>query len=118
MKHKTPLNGTSTGTTPAKSTGVKQGALVIPGPKFPLGRVVMTPAAMQVLTPDDVITALRRHVTGDWGDVCQEDWDENLLSLREGFRLFSVYHTQSGTKHWVITEHDRSVTTVLLPEDY
>ncbi len=113
-----PVNGTSTTATLSKPSPKPPTAVVIPGPKFPLGRVVMTPAAMQALTPDDVIFALRRHVTGDWGDVCQEDWDENLFSLREGFRLFSVYHTKAGIKHWVITECDRSATTVLLPEDY
>jgi hypothetical protein len=62
--------------------------------------------------------ALARHSSGDWGDVCEEDRKENDLSLKEGFRLLSVYTTSTGTKLWIITEADRSVTTVLLPEDY
>jgi hypothetical protein len=70
------------------------------------------------LTSDDVRDALSRHLSGDWGDVCNEDRQENELSLREGFRLLSVYHASDGKKFWVITEADRSSTTVLLPEDY
>ena len=87
-------------------------------PKFQLGQTVITPAAMEVLTNGDVLTALSRHVKGDWGDVSRHDREENELSLREGFRLFSVYHTTSDIKFWVITEADRSATTILLPEDY
>jgi hypothetical protein len=85
---------------------------------FPLGQTVITPAAIEALTNQDVLTALSRHVRGDWGDLCDEDRTENDHSLREGFRLLSVYHTSLGTKFWVITEADRSVTTVLLPSDY
>ena len=85
---------------------------------FPLGQLVITPNAMQTLSTDEVRVALRRHASGDWGDVDQEDREENELSLREGFRLFSVYHTQAGTKFWIITEADRSSTCVLLPDDY
>jgi hypothetical protein len=59
-----------------------------------------------------------RHLTGDWGDLEVEDKVENELSLREGFRLLSAYHLPDGTKVWIITEADRSVTTVLLPDEY
>ena len=83
-----------------------------------LGRVVITANALAHLSDVDVHGALRRHVQGDWGDVGEEDRQENDFSLREGFRILSAYHSANGTKFWVITEHDRSVTTVLLPEDY
>jgi len=86
--------------------------------KFPLGRTVITRNALDRLSSDDVQIALARHAAGDWGDVCPEDRHENELSLREGFRLLSVYQSKAGERFWVITEADRSVTTVLLPEDY
>lgn len=66
----------------------------------------------------DVLAALRRHAAGDWGDVDEHDRQENELSLKEGFRLLSVYHATDGTKFWIITEADRSATTILLSEDY
>jgi len=86
--------------------------------RFPLGRLVATTNAHDALTHDDITAALGRHASGDWGNVGEEDWEENELSLREGFRLFSVYHAADGTRFWIITEADRSATTVLLPEDY
>ena len=61
---------------------------------------------------------LVRHIAGDWGDVDEHDRRENELSLIHGFRLLSAYTLYSGTKIWIITEADRSVTTVLLPEEY
>lgn len=86
--------------------------------KFPLGQVVITPNALQTVSNKDVQTALQRHAAGDWGDVDEHDHKENELSLKEGFRLFSVYFAEDGTKFWIITEADRSSTCVLLPEDY
>ena len=85
---------------------------------FELGQVVITANAKNVLPPDDVQKALQRHAAGDWGDVDEHDRKENELSLKEGFRLLSVYYTQDRTKFWIITEADRSATTILLPEDY
>ena len=85
---------------------------------FPLGQIVATPNALGQLSDEDIQTALCRHAGGDWGDCDPADWHENELSLREGFRLFSVYHSIAGSKFWVITEADRSATTVLMPEDY
>ena len=85
---------------------------------FALGRIVTTPNADENLDPADVLSALARHARGDWGDVPAEDRAENELSLREGFRLLSAYEDRKGTKFWIITEADRSATTVLLPEDY
>ena len=86
--------------------------------KFPLGEIVITRAALDTLPPEDVRRSLARHAQGDWGELCEEDRQENELSLKEGFRLHSAYRAADGTKFWIITEADRSVTTVLLPADY
>jgi hypothetical protein len=88
--------------------------------KFTLGRVVATPGALAALeragqSPGEFLS---RHVAGDWGEVDSEDWAENELSLREGFRLMSVYSLKDGVKLWIISEADRSVTTFLLPHEY
>ena len=88
------------------------------GAKFPLGQTVITRNAMDQVDSADVQAALARHANGDWGDVDKEDWQENELSLRKGFRLLSSYTDRRGTKFWIITEADHSATTVLLPEDY
>ena len=85
---------------------------------FSLGRIVATPNAMDAVSRQDMLKALARHAAGDWGECSPKDSRENDLSLREGLRLFSVYRTEAGVKFWVITEADRSATTVLLPEDY
>lgn len=86
-------------------------------PRFPLGQIVITASAADRLHPIAVQEGLRRHAAGDWGEVCPEDAEENELSLREGFRLLSVYGLGEH-RFWIITEADRSVTTVLMPEDY
>jgi hypothetical protein len=88
------------------------------GPLFDLGRVVSTPGALEALTRKDIAKAVGRHHRGDWGDVGREDWQRNERALYDGSRLSSVYHAGNGTKFWVITEADRSATTVLLPNDY
>ncbi|MEI6075984.1 MAG: hypothetical protein WCS94_10445 [Verrucomicrobiota bacterium] len=85
---------------------------------FPLGQTVITRNAHDELNPEDVLLSLRRHATRDWGNLCPADKAENELSLKEGFRLLSAYEDRNGTKFWIITEADRSVTTVLLPSDY
>jgi hypothetical protein len=87
-------------------------------PRFPLGRTVATAAALRELSATDIDKALRRHHGGDWGDVCPQDKEENESSLREGLRLLSAYKSEKGLTFWVITEADRSQTTVLLPSDY
>ncbi len=84
----------------------------------PLGQTVATPAALGVLTRPDVVAALRRHAAGDWGDVDDDDRAANDDAVRTGGRLLSAYRAANGTTFWVVTEADRSVTTVLLPEDY
>jgi hypothetical protein len=87
---------------------------------FDLGSLVATPGALAALaksgqTPLDFLS---RHITGDWGELCEADRKENQLSVQQGFRILSSYKTNSGEKIWVITEADRSVTTVLLPDEY
>ncbi|EJW14317.1 hypothetical protein M5X00_23220 [Paenibacillus alvei] len=84
--------------------------------KFNLGTVVITPGASDICE-DHVLSALTRHISGDWGDVCEEDKQENDYSLAHGGRLLSSYRS-AGVKFWIITEHDRSITTILLPEEY
>ena len=90
----------------------------VPVALFRLGQIVATPNALAHLSKDDILTGIRRHQAGDWGDLDEADRQENQLSLEKGFRLLSVYHAANGTKFWIITEADRAVTTVLLPEDY
>ncbi len=86
--------------------------------RFPLGKLMTTPGVLKAIGMDEIIRALGRHICGDWGDVVADDQEENELSLREGFRLLSAYHTAQGEKFWIITEADRSATTVLLPDEY
>ena len=86
--------------------------------KFDLGRLVATPNALAQVSHEEILASLSRHVRGDWGDCCPDDKAANDAALFDGTRLFSVYHTATQTKFWIITEADRSVTTVLLPEDY
>ena len=86
--------------------------------KFRIGHIVATPNALTKLAQDDILAGIRRHQAGDWGDVPEEDREENELSLQQGFRLLSAYSSAQGVKFWIITEADRSSTCVLLPEDY
>lgn len=89
-------------------------------PRFPLGQIVATPGALSALLDagDDPANFVRRHVSGDWGDLDEHDLRQNELSLQRGFRLLSAYRLSNGTRIWLITEADRSVTTLLLPEEY
>jgi len=92
-----------------------------PRQRFPLGRIVATPAALAALAKsgDSAHALLMRHVTGDFGVVCKEDWQSNDDAIASGERVFSAYMLKDGkTKLWVITEADRSSTCVLMPEDY
>jgi len=86
--------------------------------RFPFGQTVITRTAMNILHAEDVLAGLERHALGDWGDLCPEDRAENELSLYENRRLFSEYSDRNGRTFFIITEADRSATTVLLPEDY
>ena len=89
-------------------------------PAFELGQIVATPGALAALKkagqqPGEFLT---RHINRDWGDLDEEDRKENEHSLENGFRLLSAYKTNAGDRLWIITEADRSVTTLLLPEEY
>jgi hypothetical protein len=86
--------------------------------QFQLGQVVATPGALECVPPEEFTRALSRHMCGDWGILCKEDKRENEYALKEGGRLVSSYRTTAGTKFYIITEADRSCTTVLLPEEY
>jgi hypothetical protein len=85
---------------------------------LPLGRLVVTPGALKLLSemgehPFDYVT---RHATGDWGDLCAFDRRQNEIALRDGYRVLSSYEVRAG-RIWIITEADRSITTILLPEE-
>jgi hypothetical protein len=89
-------------------------------PLFSLGMVVRTPGAVQALEaagqrPEEFVD---RHAHGDWGDVPEADKHENDFSLTYGFRILSSYTTSAGERIWVLTEADRSATTILLPDEY
>jgi len=88
--------------------------------RFSLGRVVATPGALSALEKAEQLPAafLDRHVNGDWGDVSEADKQENEVSIEQGFRILAAYTTSAGDTIWILTEADRSVTTLLLPEEY
>ena len=90
------------------------------GPKFPLGQLVMTQgaAAAFAATGEQPLAYVVRHVQGDWGELDAEDWKSNDQALKDGSRVLSSYRLGNGEKLWIITEADRSCTTVLLPEEY
>ena len=95
-------------------------------PKFPMGQVVITAIAMSTINEAHgekrgkqlVQQVLARHNAGDWGEMDAEDVESNNRGLQDGDRLFSSYEKEFVFKVWVITEHDRSYTTVMLPTDY
>jgi hypothetical protein len=89
-------------------------------PRFALGQVVATQGALDALreanqSPFELLT---RHVAGDWGEVSAEDKAENEFSVQRGLRILSAYTLTTGVKLWLITEADRSATTLLLPDEY
>ncbi len=88
--------------------------------RFCLGQTVATPGAIEALAESDQAASdfLHRHGSGDWGDLDIQDRQSNEDAIRNGERLLSAYRTGKGTKIWIITEADRSVTTLLLPEEY
>ena len=87
-------------------------------PRFQLGHLVATPNALERIPNEEIIQGLKRHAACDWGTLDAEDLKSNDRALAHGGRLFSRYHSTQSVKFWIITEADRSVTTVLLPEDY
>ena len=88
--------------------------------KFPLGEVVVTQGAAAALheAGEHPLSYLRRHAHGDWGELDEEDKAENEFSLSNGLRLLSAYTLRDDTRIWIITEADRSATTLLLPQEY
>src|SRR5438067_1485740 len=89
-------------------------------PLFPLGMTCATPGALEALSEaeQEAVEFLHRHQLGDWSEMCDEDRRENEFSVDKRLRIFSAYRTSKGEKLWVITEADRSVTTLLLPSEY
>jgi hypothetical protein len=89
-------------------------------PALALGQLVATPGALAALTAAGQNPAefLARHQSGDWGEVSAEDWQANNHALTAGNRVLSAYRLKDRTKIWVITEADRTLTTVLLPDEY
>lgn len=83
-----------------------------------LGTLVITKNAKETLNELDVLKALSRYIDYDWGEVNKEDKQANDNALKRGERILGVYSDRNGNKFWIITEADRSVTTILLPEDY
>lgn len=90
----------------------------LPVARLRLGRIVTTPNAQARLSPEDILTGIQRHQAGDWGDVDAKDRAANDRALIEGSRLRSAYRSSAGVTFWLITEADRRVTTILLPQDY
>jgi len=85
---------------------------------FPVGRLMATTGVLAAIPVLDATLAIVRHVSGDWGELDEEDIATNDLALQTGYRLLSSYRSEQGKKFWIITEADRSVTTILLPEEY
>ena len=88
--------------------------------RLKLGQIVATPGALEAFTSSEQgpMEFLNRHIKGDWGEVDAEDWQANDRAVVEGTRIISAYRTKTGDKLWVITESDRSATTLLLPSEY
>jgi hypothetical protein len=99
--------------------GLKRGVTVM-SELFPLGQIVATTGALAALerAKQPATCFLDRHAIGDWGELEPTDGAENEYSVAHGFRLLSSYQTDAGEKLWIITEADRSATTLLLPEEY
>jgi hypothetical protein len=86
--------------------------------KFSTGQLVATPNALQQLLYNDIQTALGRHTAGDWGDLDDYDRQQNEFALKFGLRVCSKYRSSKGVKFYILTECDRSVTTIFLPGEY
>ena len=85
---------------------------------FPAGEIVCTPGAKARIPAQEVVNALGRHLTCDWGELDEHGRKSNDSALARGSRLTSRYTSSGGTVFWIITEHDRSATTILLPNEY
>lgn len=100
--------------------GDMMGVRVAARPRLALGKVYATPGAIEVLERAGIApgSLLERHAAGDWGELCAEDWQANERAVKDGERVLSVYPVGEGERVWVITEWDRSVTTLLRPDEY
>ena len=85
---------------------------------FSLGKLYMTQGVMNGVSALDIWHAVIRHAECDWGEVGEEDWESNDAALKDDARLLSVYRASNAKRFWIITEWDRSATTVLLPMEY
>ncbi len=87
---------------------------------FSLGQIYLTIGVRKALAESNELPNefLEKHQSGDWGLVCKEDAEENDFSVKEGFRILSAYKTSKGEKLWIITEADRSSSTILCPDEY
>lgn len=83
-----------------------------------LGRVVATRGILDAVSKRELLAALERHQNCDWGEVSESDWAANDRALTRRERIVSAYSTNDQRKFWIITEADRSATTILLPEEY
>ncbi|MES2461986.1 MAG: hypothetical protein V4671_15485 [Armatimonadota bacterium] len=110
------------GEIPEETVGDGEGKTVASAPwRFAPGRLCVTPGAGAALVLNPANSAARflsRHLTGDWGDLCPDDRTGNERALKEGTRILSSYRLRTGEEIWIITEADRSATTILLPEEY
>jgi hypothetical protein len=107
--------------TPSSSSCDQRGTAAAGQARFPLGRILATPGAADALARAEVTARalLLRHMSGDWGDLTEDDRAENELSVREGSRILSAYDLPgTGENVWLITEVDRSATALLLPSEY
>ncbi|MCA9196004.1 MAG: hypothetical protein KDA87_00640 [Planctomycetales bacterium] len=87
-------------------------------PRFELGSVYVTAGIRCSVDSDDLLHGFMRHVTGDWGDLCEEDRQANEQACEIGTRILSSYTDRNQVRFWIITEADRSATTALLPDEY
>ena len=94
--------------------------LIASKPLFSLGKVLLTSATNAMFCEGslDVSELINRHVSGDWSDMCDDDIESNKDAIANGFRVFSSYKLSESQNIWIITEADRSITTILLPDEY
>ena len=85
---------------------------------FELGKIYSTPGVERKVSQEEALISLGRHVSGDWGNVGVQDWKENDFALRNDCRILSTYVGGESVTYWIITEADRSATTILLPDEY
>jgi len=83
-----------------------------------VGKLFVTPGVQESISCVDLATAIRRHFAQDWGEVCEHDWQANDEALQRGGRLVSTYDSKEEVRFWIITEACRSMTTILLPNEY